>query len=104
MGRHAVKPILVLINNPRQASYRVRVEALVPLMRERGYHFDVQLRPGSWLPRRRLLRSAEGDHAVLLRRKLLAPSDARLLRRSARRVFYDIDDAVMYHNRPVSWV
>lgn len=100
-----MKPILVLINNPRQASYRVRVEALVPLMAERGFRFDVRLRPKSWLPRRRLLRSAGGYHAVLLQRKLLDPSDARLLRRSAGgRIFYDIDDAVMYHNRPVSWV
>src|SRR3954465_9384316 len=82
----AVKPILVLINNPRQASYRVRVEALIPLMRERGFHFDVRLRPRAWRPRRRLRRSAEQYHAVLLQRKLLDPSDARLLRRSARRV------------------
>jgi len=40
----------------------------------------------------------------LLQRKLLDPSDARLLRRFARKIFYDIDDAVMYHNRPVSWL
>src|SRR5829696_9036251 len=96
--------ILVLANNLKQASYRVRVEALVPLMRERGFEFDVQLRPGSWLPRRRLLGSADRYHAVLLQRKLLDPWDARLLRRAARKIYYDIDDAVMYHNRPVSWV
>jgi len=99
-----VKRILVLANNLRQASYRVRVEAIIPLMRERGFDFDVQLRPKSWFPRRRLLRSAGAYHAVLLQRKLLDPWDARLLRREARRIFYDIDDAVMYHNRPVSWL
>ena len=99
-----MKRILVLVNNLKQASYRVRIEAIGPLMRERGYDFDVQLRPAAWLPRRRLLRSAAGYHAVLLQRKLLDPSDARLLRRNARRIFYDVDDAVMYHNRPVSWL
>ena len=96
--------VLVLANNLKQASYRVRVEALVPLLRERGFDLDVRLRPKAWLPRRRLLRSAGGYHAVLLQRKLLDPSDARLLRRSARKIFYDVDDAVMYHNRPVSWL
>ena len=96
--------ILVLANNLQQASYRVRVEALLPLMRERGFDLDVRLRPRNWIPRRRLLASAGGYHAVLLQRKLLDPWDARLLRRSARKIFYDIDDAVMYHNRPVSWL
>src|SRR5215213_11827508 len=96
--------ILVLANNLKQASYRVRVEALLPLLRHRGFDLDVKLRPRNWLARRALLRSAGGYHAVLLQRKLLDPSDARLLRRSARKVFYDIDDAVMYHNRPVSWL
>ena len=99
-----MKRVLVLANNLKQASYRVRVEALIPLLRDRGGALDVELRPRNWIARRRLLRSASGYHAVLLQRKLLDPSDARLLRRSARKIFYDIDDAVMYHNRPVSWL
>jgi glycosyltransferase involved in cell wall biosynthesis len=99
-----MKRVLVLANNLKQASYRVRIESLLPLLRDRGFDLDVQLRPRSWLARRALLRSATGYHAVLLQRKLLDPSDARLLRRSARKIFYDIDDAVMYHNRPVSWL
>jgi glycosyltransferase involved in cell wall biosynthesis len=48
-----------------------------------------------------MLRSAGDYHAVILHRKLLDPSDARLLRRHARRMFYAIDDAVMYHPHPV---
>jgi glycosyltransferase involved in cell wall biosynthesis len=38
---------------------------------------------------------------VILQRKLLDPWEAAMLRRHARRIFYDVDDAVMYHNRPV---
>src|SRR5687768_16093978 len=98
-----MKRVLVLANNLKQASYRVRIEALLPLLRDRGFDLDIQLRPNNWLSRRRLLRTASGYHAVLLQRKLLDPSDARLLRRSARKIFYDIDDALMYHNRAVSW-
>ncbi len=96
--------ILVIANNFQQASYRVRVEALIPLLAARGLALDVRRRPRGLLARRRLLRSASGYHAVLLQRRFLDPSDARLLRRSARRICYDIDDALMYHNRPVGWL
>jgi glycosyltransferase involved in cell wall biosynthesis len=99
-----MRRILVLVNNLKQASFRVRIAAIVPLMARRGLDFDVQLRPRAWLARRRLFQSAGDYDAVLLQRKLLDPFEARLLRRWARRIFYDIDDAVMYHNRPVSWL
>jgi len=99
-----MRRILVLANNLKQASFRVRIAAIVPLLARRGFDLDVQLRPRPWLARRRLFQSASGYDAVLLQRKLLDPFEARLLRRSARRIFYDIDDAVMYHNRPVSWL
>jgi glycosyltransferase involved in cell wall biosynthesis len=82
----------------------VRVEALLSLMRQRGYEWDVRLRPRGMLARRRLLQSADRYYAVLLQRKLLDPGDAQLLRQSARSIFYDVDDAVMHHNRPVGWV
>ena len=99
-----MKRVIVLANNLAQASFRVRVAALAPLMAERGFEFDVRLRPRGWLagPRLwRLLRSAGDSHAVILQRKLLAPWEAKVLRRHARKILYDIDDALMYHNRPV---
>ncbi len=99
-----MRRIMVLANNLKQASFRVRIAAIVPLLARRGFDLDVQLRPRPWLARRRLFQSAAGYDAVLLQRKLLDPFEARLLRRSARRILYDIDDAVMYHNRPVSWL
>jgi glycosyltransferase involved in cell wall biosynthesis len=99
-----MKRLLVLANNLRQASYRVRVKALLPLLRERGVEPTVGLRSRSVLDNLRLYRSAAGFDAVLLQRKLLDPWEARLLRKHARRIIYDIDDAVMYHNRPVSWL
>ena len=32
---------------------------------------------------------------------MLDPSDISLLKKNARKLFFDVDDAVMYHNRPV---
>jgi glycosyltransferase involved in cell wall biosynthesis len=95
-----MKRVLVIANNLRQASFRVRVAALIEPLRRRGFELHVQLRP-KWWGMRRLMRSANGYDSVLLQRKLLDPSHARLLRRHARRIYYDVDDAVMYHSRPV---
>jgi glycosyltransferase involved in cell wall biosynthesis len=89
--------ILVIITNPQQASYRLRVDALRPFLTERGFELDVQIRPRGFLARRSLLRSAKDYHAVILQRKFLDPLDARLLRRHARRILYDLDDAIMFH-------
>lgn len=96
-----MKRILVIITNTQQASYRLRVEALLPPLATRGFALDVQVRPRNLLSRRVLLKSASRYHAVLLQRKLLDPSDARLLRTHARRIFYDLDDAVMFHAKAV---
>jgi glycosyltransferase involved in cell wall biosynthesis len=97
-----MKPILVIINNPRQASYRLRIQALVQKLAQRGLQLDIQVRPRSWMARRRLLRSADQYHCVLLQRKFLDPSNARLLRRKSRRIVFDVDDAVMYPQKPLN--
>src|SRR5437764_1829092 len=89
--------ILVIITNPRQASYRLRIDALRPMLASRGLELDPQIRPRNFLARRSFLRAARDYDAVILQRKLLDPADARLLRRNAKRIFYDIDDAVMHH-------
>ena len=95
--------ILVIANNLEQASYRVRVAALIEPLRRRGFELDVRVRSKSPGSRRDLFRSARDYHAVLLQRKLLDPFDANLLRRYAKRILYDVDDAVMYHAKPVGW-
>ena len=85
--------ILVIANNLEQASYRVRVAALIEPLRQRGFELDVRVRSKSPGSRRDLFPSAREYDAVLLQRKLLDPSDANLLRRHAKRILYDVDDA-----------
>jgi glycosyltransferase involved in cell wall biosynthesis len=96
--------VLAITNNLRQASFRLRVEALVVGLLARGVELDVRVRPRRILARRKLLRSAGKYDAVLLQRKMLDPVDARVLRRAAGKIFFDVDDAVMFHNRPVGVV
>lgn len=95
---------MVLANNPAQASFRLRIAALIPLLAQRGFDLQIHLRPRGLLadPKlRQLLKTAGQYEAVILQRKFLDPGDAQVLRQNARRIFYDIDDALMFHNRPV---
>lgn len=88
--------ILLIISNPHQAAYRLRWEQLLPALKAHGIDIDVQIRPKGILGRRRLARSANGYDSVIIQRKMLDPWEASLLRRHARRVLLDIDDATMY--------
>ena len=93
--------VLVITSNFQQASFRLRIEQLKEPLAELGIELDLQERPRSWLARRSLLSSAKKYDATILQRKLLDPADARLLRRKSKKLFYDIDDAVMFHQDDV---
>jgi glycosyltransferase involved in cell wall biosynthesis len=99
-----MRSVLVLATNLAQASFRLRIAALAPLLERRGYKLEFYVRPRGILAIPRL-RATLGDsaqyHAVIIQRKFLATSEAQLLRQHAWRVIYDIDDAMMHHNRPV---
>jgi glycosyltransferase involved in cell wall biosynthesis len=95
---------MVITNNLNQASFRLRIESLRQPLAQRGVNLDIHVRPRALLSRRRLLRKAADFDAVILQRKLLDPADIRLLRKHSKKLFYDVDDAVMYHSRPVGLV
>lgn len=97
-----MKRILVITNNLDQASYRLRIAALIQPLAAHGIELCVQVRPRGLLARRRMLGRADRFDAVILQRKLLDPADARLLGARARRIVYDIDDAVMLPQHPGS--
>lgn len=93
--------VLVITNNLQQASFRLRIEALRQPLEKRGIALDIHVRPRSFFARRALLKTAAIYDSTILQRKLLDPIDMKLLRQSAKKLFYDVDDAVMYHSRPV---
>jgi glycosyltransferase involved in cell wall biosynthesis len=88
--------VLVIVNNLNQASYRLRIAALRDLLAQRGIDLHVELRPTRRIDRRRLYASAGQYGAVLLQRKLLEVREISLLRSYAKKIFLDVDDAVMY--------
>jgi len=99
-----VRRVLVITNNLDQASFRVRMSVLVGPLRARGIDLDVHVRPRGMRARRRLLRTASSYDAVVLQRKFLDPGDARLLQRASRKIIYDIDDALMFQQKPAGLI
>jgi glycosyltransferase involved in cell wall biosynthesis len=92
---------MVITNNLLQASFRLRIEALRDVLANSAISLDIHVRPRSFFPRRKLLKRAAEFDAVILQRKLLDPSDTRLLRKHSKKLFFDVDDAVMYHSKPI---
>ncbi len=101
-GQGPVKKILAITIDPAEASFRLRLEILGGLLADDGFVFDFRERPAGFAARRQLIAAADQYDAVIVQRKLLDPSHARLLRRKAKRIFYDIDDAVMVQRRKIS--
>ena len=98
----ARRRILVITIDPAEAAFRLRLGILPQLLSADGYDFDFHTRPRGFRDRGKLIATAGDYHAVIVQRKLLDPSHARLLRRRARLVIFELDDAVMVQRRKIS--
>ncbi|UCC96567.1 MAG: glycosyltransferase [Phycisphaerales bacterium] len=91
--------LLVIISNPKRASFRQRVAVYLDALRDKGIGSEVvKLPPGS-LARQRLFRRAAEFDCVFLHKKSLNYFDAFWLGKYSRKVIYDFDDAIMYSAR-----
>jgi len=95
--------VLAITSGIKQAAARLRMAALVEPLRERGVDLQIATWGKKLLDRRTLIRSAAAFDAVILQRRLLDPRNARALRKRAKRIYFDVDDAVMYHAGKVGW-
>ena len=86
--------VLALIEAAGHVCYRYRIEPFAPAMAERGMLLEsAPLQTGA-AARLRQFRACRRADVVILQRKLLPVWQLTLLRRSARRLIYDVDDAV----------
>jgi glycosyltransferase involved in cell wall biosynthesis len=101
--------LAVLCDDPDGAVVRHRVRAVEPHLRAAGFdEIRYHAIPKRVADRIVLFRALAAADVVLLVRKLFVWAEMKVLRKCARRLVYDLDDAVMFRDpfrgRPVSHV
>ena len=89
--------ILVIISNPERASFRQRIEVHLEYILSQGIFTEVMRLPSTPLQRRKVFQRAVDYDCVLLHKKALNYLNAKWLRKYAKKVIYDFDDAIMYN-------
>ncbi len=91
--------LLVVTNNPSRASFKQRIGVYLDILRRNDIDCEVAKLPSGSLGRRKLFKRAVNFDGVFLHKKALNFFDAFWLRRYARKVIYDFDDAIMYSDK-----
>lgn len=86
--------VAFVTGDPGSASARARVHERLPGLAARGIAAEVAALPPGRAARRRLFAGLTDHDAVVLHRRLLGPGDLAALRRAARALVFDVDDAV----------
>ncbi len=82
-----------LVESPDHVCCRYRLVAFRPFWQAAGHTLQLAAIPRGLWTRLRLFAALRGSH-VILQRRLLPPWQLALLRRAARRLVFDFDDAV----------
>lgn len=88
--------LLVLTNNPKRASFKQRIGIYLDTLRTSGLDCEIAKLPFTFLARRKLFRRAGDFDGVFLHKKGLNFLDALWLRKYAKKIIYNFDDAIMY--------
>jgi glycosyltransferase involved in cell wall biosynthesis len=86
--------LIGLVESAGHVCARYRLDAFRPLLREAGHTLELRPLPRRWWDWLRLGKRLGPAGAVVLQRRLLPAWQLRLLRRAARVLVYDFDDAV----------
>jgi glycosyltransferase involved in cell wall biosynthesis len=100
--------LLALTEEPDHVCYRYRIEAYAPALAEMGWRLESLPLTLDTLARTRQIRRAAAADLVILQRKLLPLWQLALLRKLARVLVYDFDDAQFHRDSyspkgPSSW-
>ncbi len=91
--------LLILSNNTSRASFRQRIAVYLDTLGASDIDCHVEQLPQWIMSRRRLFMRAKDFDAVFLHKKLLNPFDAYYLKKYAKKIIYDFDDAVMFDDK-----
>ena len=86
--------IVALVEAEDHVCCRYRIAAFRPHLEAAGHTLGIQAIPKGIVSRLRLLNSVGDADVVILQRKLLSQFEVAWLRRKARRLIFDFDDAI----------
>ena len=86
--------LAALVESADHVCARYRLRAFAPHLAAAGHSLDLHPLPGDWWGRLSIARTLRDADAVVLQRKLLSRPEIALLRRTVRRLWFDLDDAV----------
>lgn len=100
--------VLALTEAPNHVCYRYRIEAFAPALNARGWTLESLPLEANTFQRSAQLRAAAGADVTILQRRLLPLWQLRMLRKAARFLVYDFDDALFCRDSysrkgPLSW-
>ena len=102
--------LLLLAPNPdgpnyaHDAAFRLRLFDLQNGWRLRGLEVDIWQRAvGRWARKRQWLEMRAHGYELVITKKLLSSTEARMVASLGLRVFLDADDAIMRHQSEVGW-
>ncbi len=91
--------IAFLTTRFEKPSFRFRVQQFLPYLGAHGIDCERFAVPAALLRRWQLFLGLKSYDIVFIQKKMLRWHDRRILRSAARRLVYDLDDAIMYKNR-----
>jgi len=86
--------LAALVESADHVCTRYRLRAFEPHLRAAGHELELHPFPADWWGRLTVANSVRDADAVILQRKLLSRPEVAILRRRARRLWFDLDDAV----------
>lgn len=89
---------LALVESPEHVCCRYRIRAFAPALEAAGVGLEIEGLASGALARARQIRGLDGAEVVLVQRKLLSSWQIGMVRKRARRLVFDFDDAVLYRD------
>ncbi len=90
--------VAFLIHSLEVNSCRYRVLQYVPYLKEKGIDVSIHFYKRNWLDKLRFYNTLGQYDILYIHRKLFPPLEFWYIRKKARKIIYDFDDAVMYRS------
>jgi glycosyltransferase involved in cell wall biosynthesis len=90
--------VAFLVRSMEDSSSRYRALQFVPFLKEKGVDVSVLSRQRRWRDKLKLYNTLDQYDLVVIFRKLFTPVEFWYIRRKARKIIYDLDDAVMHRS------